>query len=236
MRTLLAHSACLVIVGLLGFASFASAISVPLPIGNLSDYGAVFDRHGREEVNASITQISKLLRVDVYVLLTWESGYPNISQLADAVFASWNLSARRAILAVFLRTGTDWAAGVVASSTVRAELGGIEQRLEQRMADLVEHRRIEEAVRAMFDELRGLPAARRASAAQAAPRTGSSSRGVPVAVVVGAPIAVVIALALLIRWRICPRCAGVLRVERSKFRSARGGNRVYSCRRCGYRR
>jgi uncharacterized membrane protein YgcG len=235
VRTLLAHSLLAVVVALVGIGVLASAANVPSPIGKLSDYGAVFDRHGRDEVNASIAQISKLLRIDVYVLLSWESAYPSVAQFADAVFAAWNLASKRAILAVFLRTGTDWTASVVESASVRTELGAIGQRLEQRMSDLVLHRRIEEAVRALFAELNGLPAAQRASAAQ--PKTRAASEGgVPVAVAVGGPIAAVILLAVLIRWRICPRCGGILRVERSRFRAARDPNRVYSCRRCGYRR
>jgi predicted RNA-binding Zn-ribbon protein involved in translation (DUF1610 family) len=235
VRTLLAHSLLAVVVALVGTGVLISAANVPSPIGKLSDYGAVFDRHGRDEVNSSIAQISKLLRIDVYVLLSWESAYPSVAQFADAVFAAWNLASKRAILAVFLRTGTDWTASVVESASVRSELGAIGRRLEQRMSDLVLHRRIEEAVRALFAELNGLPAAQRASAAQ--PKTRAASEGgVPVAVAVGGPIAAVILLAVLIRWRICPRCGGILRVERSRFRAARGPNRVYSCRRCGYRR
>ena len=236
MRTLLAHSLCLVVAGVLGVSFAASALSVPSPIGNLSDYGAVFDRHGRDEVNASVAEIAKLLRIDVYVLLTWENAYPTVEQLADAVFGAWNLTPRRVILAVFLRVGTDWTASVAASSGVRAELGGIEQRLEQRMRDLVNHRRIEEAVRALFNELRGLPAAVRASAALAKQKPAASGDDLPIAVAVGAPLASVAVLAWVIHRRVCPRCAGILRVERSRSRTVRRSHSVYYCRRCGYRR
>ena len=236
MRTLLAHSLCLVVAGVLGVSFAASALSVPSPIGNLSDYGAVFDRHGRDEVNASIAEIAKLLRIDVVVLLTWENAYPTVEQLADAVFGAWNLTPRRVILAVFLRVGTDWTASVAASSGVRAELGGIEQRLEQRMRDLVNHRRIEEAVRALFNELRGLPAAVRASAALAKQKPAASGGDLPIAVAVGAPLASVAVLAWVIHRRVCPRCAGILRVERSRSRTVRRSHSVYYCRRCGYRR
>ena len=236
MRTLLAHSLCLVVAGVLGVSFAASALSVPSPIGNLSDYGAVFDRHGRDEVNASVAEIAKLLRIDVYVLLTWENAYPTVEQLADAVFGAWNLTPRRVILAVFLRVGTDWTASVAASSGVRAELGGIEQRLEQRMRDLVNHRRIEEAVRALFNELRGLPAAVRASAALAKQKPAASGGDLPIAVAVGAPLASVAVLAWVIHRRVCPRCAGILRVERSRSRTVRRSHSVYYCRRCGYRR
>jgi len=236
VRTLLAHSLCLVVAGVLGVSFAASALSVPSPIGNLSDYGAVFDRHGRDEVNASVAEIAKLLRIDVYVLLTWESAYPTAAQLADAVFGAWNLTPRRVILAVFLRVGTDWTASVAASSGVRAELGGIEQRLEQRMRDLVNHRRIEEAVRALFNELRGLPAAVRASAALAKQKPAASGGDLPIAVAVGAPLASVAVLAWVIHRRVCPRCAGILRVERSRSRTVRRSHSVYYCRRCGYRR
>jgi uncharacterized membrane protein YgcG len=236
VRTLLAHSLCLVVVGTLGVSFGGSAASVPSPIGNLSDYGAVFDRHGRDEVNASIAEIAKLLRIDVYVLMSWESSYPTVAQFADAVFGAWSLSSRRVILAVFLRVGTDWTASVVASSSVRTELAGIEQRLEQRMRDLVDHRRIEEAVRALFNELRGLPAAVRARASLAKQKTASSGGGLPVAVAVGAPLACVAALAFLIYRRVCPRCAGILHTERPRFRTTRRSRRVYYCRRCEYRR
>jgi uncharacterized membrane protein YgcG len=236
VRTLLAHSLCLVVAGVLGVSFAASSLSVPSPIGNLSDYGAVFDRHGRDEVNASIAEIAKLLRIDVYVLLSWENAYPTVEQLADAVFGAWNLTPRRVILAVFLRVGTDWTASVVASNGVRTELGGIDQRLEQRMRDLVDHRRIEEAVRALFNELRGLPAAVRASAALAKQKPASSGGGLPIAVAVGAPLASVAILALVIHRRVCPRCAGILRVERSRSSTARRSHSVYYCRRCGYRR
>jgi len=236
VRTLLAHSLCLVVAGVLGVSFAASALSVPSPIGNLSDYGAVFDRHGRDEVNASVAEIAKLLRIDVVVLLTWENAYPTVEQLADAVFGAWNLTPRRVILAVFLRVGTDWTASVAASSGVRAELGGIEQRLEQRMRDLVNHRRIEEAVRALFNELRGLPAAVRASAALAKQKPAASGGDLPIAVAVGAPLASVAVLAWVIHRRVCPRCAGILRVERSRSRTVRRSHSVYYCRRCGYRR
>ncbi len=235
MRTLLAHLVLALAGAAFLLAAPADAAGVPSPIGKLSDYGAVFDRHGRDEVNASIGETAKLLRVDVYILISWESAYPDVAEFADAAFAAWNLASKRALLAVFLRTGTNWTASVVASSSVRTELGAIDQRLEQRMADLVLHRRIEEAVRALFDELRDLPAAQRA-AALAKSQSRSSGGGLPVAAVVGAVVGGVIVLALLIRWRVCPRCAGILRAERPRFRTTRASNRVYSCRRCGYRR
>jgi hypothetical protein len=238
VRTLLAHSLrplAAALVAILVISSAGSAVTVPSPIGKLSDYGAVFDRHGRDEVNASITEISKLLSIDVYILMSWESPVPTVAQFADAVFSAWGLGSRRAILAVFLREGLDWTADVVASASVRTQLGTIDQRLEQRMSDLVAHRRVEEAVRTLFHELRDLPAAQRASAALAKTEP-TDRRGVPIALAVGGPIGLATVLALLIRWRVCPRCAGILRAKRSRFGSVRGARRVYSCRRCGYRR
>jgi uncharacterized membrane protein YgcG len=233
MRTLLPHS--LLALVLAAHLGAAASVTVPSSIGNLSDYGAVFDRHGRDEVNASISQISQLLRIDVYVLVSWENSFPTTDQFADAVFSAWGLSPRRTILAVFVRTGSDWTDAVRASTSVRTELGAIDQRLQQRMADLVRHRRIEEAVRSLFTELRGLPAAQRASAALARTQT-SSSRGAPVALVIGGSLGGVLALAVLIRWRICPRCAGLLRRERARYGSLGSRRAVYSCRRCGHRR
>ncbi len=236
MRTLLPHSV-LALAALLVVCLAAGAVSVPSPIGKLSDYGAVFDRHDREEVNRAIADIASLLHIDVYLLLSWESPYPTVEPFAAAVFAAWNLASKPTILAVFLRSGSDWAASVVVSPTVAAQLGAIDKRLEERMADLVAHRRVEEAVRAMFGELRGLPAAQRAIEAEARARTtGAPTRGAPIAVLVAAVVGAVAVLALLIRWRVCPRCAGLLRRERTRFGTLRTANRVYSCRRCGYRR
>jgi len=236
VRTLLAHPVRAVAAALLLVvlsAPHGAAVTVPSPIGKLSDYGSVFDRHGKDEVNAAIADIATLLKIDVYILVSWENPLPTVDQLAEAVFSAWGLSSRRAILAVFLRTGQDWTVSAVASASARTELGAIGPRLEQRMADLVAHDRIEEAVRAMFDELRSLPAAQKASAALAAQRRSSGQRGLPAALLVAVPVVLVVILAGLIRWRVCPRCARILRAERSRFGS---GKRVYSCRRCGYRR
>jgi hypothetical protein len=234
MRTLLAHS-LLALVLAICLSPAATAAGVPGSIGNLSDYGAVFDRHGRDEVNASVAEMAQLLRLDVRILVSWENSYPTTAEFADAVFSAWGLAPRRTLLAVFVRTGSDWTYAVRASSSVRAEFGAIDQRLQQRMADLVKHRRIEEAVRAMFSDLHSLPAALKASAALARTQT-SSSRGTPVAVVVGTSLGGVLVLVLLIRWRICPRCGGLLRRQRSRLATPRGAGRVYFCRRCGYRR
>jgi len=239
VRTLLAHSllalACFCLV--VGFQ--ASAATVPSPIGKLSDYAAVFDRHGRDEVSAMIAETSALLHIDVYLLLSWENPYPTVDQFAAAVLAAWNLTAKPVVLAVFVRTGADWAASVAATGTVTAQLGGIAARLEDRMADLVKHRRIEEAVRSMFSELKSLPAAQKALAAQAKSRGSGAARGageIPVAVLIGAVVGGVALLAVLIRWRVCPRCAGILFRERRSSSIASRRKRVYLCRRCGYRR
>ena len=82
------------------------------------------------------------------------------------------------------------------------------------MADLVAHRRVEEAVRAMFGELRGLPAAQRAIAAEARARTtGAQPAALRSRSSSQAVVGAVVVLALLIRWRVCPRCAGLLRAR-----------------------
>lgn len=237
MRTLLAHSLLVVAVVFLAAGSAAVAAGVPAAIGKLSDYGAVFDRHGRDEVNAAIAEIASLLRIDVYILVSWENPYPDVDQFAAAVFSTWNLTSKQAVLAVFVRKGVDWSAGVVASSGVTAQLGGIATRLEERMADLVAHRRVEEAVRALFTELKSVPAAQRAAAqAKTRPPRGGASSGLPVGGLIGAAAGGVLVLAILIRWRICPRCAGLLRRASGGARATGRRNRVYLCRRCGYRR
>ncbi len=235
MRTLLSHP--LLVLGLilsaLSLTCSAAPSGVPLPIGPLSDYGAVLDRDGRDAVNARIEQTERTLGVKVYVLASWESPQPDVESFANAVFSAWGLGSGRSLLAVFLRTGGDWSASVVASASVRTQYGTLAESLERRIADLVLHKRVEEAMLSLFDGLDEIkrPAKEPRVEATSAPR----SRGLSPAVSIPLVAAGTAALVFLIHRRVCPRCGFILRISPpSGFSRARG--RVYSCRRCGFRR
>lgn len=235
MRTLLAHPLRAVGAVLLACAviPLVAAADLPQSIGPISDYGAVFDRHDREEISASIEEVRQLLHLDVSLLVSWENPFSDVATFAEAVFRSWGLGTKDAILAVFLRSGRTWTAAVVASSSVRARIGAIDRTLAERIHDLVSHSRIEEAARAMLAALRALPAARAATEVRP-PAAARSRTGKVLGLVAGIAAGVAFLAWCIHRW-VCPRCGRLLRATTTPFRSSRSG-RVYSCRRCGFRR
>ncbi len=218
---------------LAALSTFSVAQSgLPRPIGQLSDYGAVLDRSGREEVNARIARTEKTLGVKVYVLASWESPQPDVESFANAVFSAWGLGSSRSLLAVFLRTGGEWSASVVASAAVRTQYGALADGLERRMADLILHKRVEEAMLALFD---GLDEIKRPAKEPRTKATPQKSHGLSPVVSILLVIAGTAALVWLIHRRICPRCGFFLRASRPRgFSRTRG--KVYSCSRCGFRR
>lgn len=234
MRALFSHPAQLLVCTalLLGLGVDLLAAVLPLPIGRLSDYGAVLDRHGRERINELITSARERYGIDVYILASWENPLPTPEAFAHAVFEEWGLGDGDGILAVFLRTGLNWTVHVVASDGVRAAFDAIDRELQSRIADLVAHRRVEEAMVALFGHLDRILSPARPSSPDVGTRPGLSS---PVLLLI--LLAVVASLAAIIHWRVCPRCGRLLRSER-RPRLGRSGreHRVYSCRRCGYRR
>ncbi|MDD4902949.1 MAG: hypothetical protein PHV11_00785 [Candidatus Bipolaricaulis sp.] len=234
MRTLLSHPLPLfgLILAVLS-TSCSAADGIPRPIGLLSDYGAVLDHSGREAINARTEQTERTLGIKVYILASWESPLPDVESFANAVFSAWGLGSSRSLLAVFLRTRGDWSASVVASASTRSQYGAIADSLERRIADLVLHKRVEEAMLALFDGLDEIkrPVKETPARVGATPRP----RALPPAVSVVLVVAATAALVLLIHRRICPRCGSILRAGRSTgFPGGRGT--VYSCRRCGFRR
>ncbi|MGD9676244.1 MAG: TPM domain-containing protein [Candidatus Bipolaricaulia bacterium] len=234
MRTLLSHSLPLfgLILAVLS-TSCSAADGIPRSIGPLSDYGAVLDHSEREAILARIEQTERTLGIKVYILASWESPQPDVESFADAVFSAWGLGSSRSLLAVFLRTRGDWSASVVASGSTRSQYGAIAESLERRMADLVLHKRVEEAMSALFDGLDAIkrPVQETPAGAAPTPRTRRLSPAVSVVLVVGATAGLV----LLIHRRVCPRCGAILRAGRPiGFPGGRGT--VYSCRRCGFRR
>ncbi len=239
MRTLLTRT--LPLLGLILAALSTSSVAqsgLPRPIGQLSDYGAVLDRSGREKINARIARTEKTLGVKVYILASWESPQPDVESFAGAVFSAWGLGSSRSLLAVFLRTGGEWSASVVASAAVRTQYGALADSLERRMADLMLHKRVEEAMLALFDGLDEIkrPAKEPRAKATTQRKAGSaSSRGLSPVVSILLVIAGAAALVLLIHRRVCPRCGFFLRAARPRGFS-RTRSKVYSCSRCGFRR
>ncbi|MCX6094268.1 MAG: TPM domain-containing protein [Candidatus Bipolaricaulota bacterium] len=234
MRTLLTRT--LPLLGLILAALSTSSVAqsgLPRPIGQLSDYGAALNSSGREEINARIAQTDRTLGVKVYILASWESPQPDVESFANAVFSAWGLGSSRSLLVVFLRTGTEWSASVVASASVRTQYGAIADSLEHRMADLILHDRVEEAMLALFD---GLDEIKRPTKIAPPKKTSSAgSHGLSPVVSILLVAAGTAALVILIQRRVCPRCGFFLRASRRRgFSRTRG--KVYSCSRCGFRR
>lgn len=234
MRALLSHSLRALIRAILAVTLCALGASpspqLPLPLGSISDYGAVLDRHGRERIDARIEQIRDLSGINVYILASWENPLPDADAFASAVFAAWDLDTGHTALAVFLKTGRRWEVRIRTSTAVRSSHGPLEQRLESEIADLVAHRRIEEAMVAFLDGL-----ARSIAPAHRAPETSGRASFSPLLVVL-LFVTGVVALSWLIHLRVCPRCGRFLRVE-SHLRTGYGERRrVYYCHKCGYLR
>jgi predicted RNA-binding Zn-ribbon protein involved in translation (DUF1610 family) len=231
VRTLLAHLVYALVLLSLAVALPAAAVDrLPLPIGSLSDYGAVLDRHGRDQVNSLIDQTVSRTGIEVNILATWENPLPDARSLAQALLTAWNLSSRNALLAVYVRTDADWTMSIVATDRLRQNHGDIDRELEAATSDLVAHDRIKEAMLALFDDL--LSGAPRSETTDA-----SKSAGFPISLSVALVVLAAIAGAFWIHRYICPRCGSILRRSEGPATPLnRRSRRVYSCRRCGFRR
>jgi predicted RNA-binding Zn-ribbon protein involved in translation (DUF1610 family) len=231
VRTLLPHPLrrLIAVVASLLVAAAASA-QVPRPIGHLSDYGAVLDRHGRETIDALIEAAWTSRGIEVFILASWENPFDSVSRYAAAVFDAWGLTDRdAALLAVFLRTGGVWQHAVLGTRDLSAE--GLPARIESGIADLVVHRRIEEAMVSLFEILDVDSVGSRLQDGSSEEGEGGNLWLVP------AVLAIAAFLVVGIRRFVCPRCGRLLRV-RTRHRDGAGasGDRVYYCRSCGYRR
>lgn len=235
MRKLLAHRLCSlrgsllwVPIALLLFSNIASGL--PLPIGALNDYGNVLDRHGRERIGTLISDARARYGADVSILASWENPYDSIDQYAYAILDSWGLARGSTILAVFLKTGRDWEVRVLCGDGVTRVHPGLASQLQAGISDLVAHRRIEEAMVALFgvldEQIESGGTQKRATG------TGSGSSVSIVLLILGVTVA-----ALFISRRVCPRCGHILRRRtRPSLRSYKEQDVVYYCRRCGYTR
>ena len=208
----------------------AIAFSLPLPIGALNDYGNVLDRHGRERVNALISDAKARYGIDVSILASWDNPYDSIDQYAYAILDGWGLGQGNTILAVFLKEGRDWKVRVLGGEQIARTHPGLAAQLEAGVSDLVVHRRVEEAMVALFAVLDSKIHA--STAEEAKTKAGTNRALVVVLIIVGVGLA-----AFAISRRICPRCGHILhRRIRPSFRSYGGEDVVYYCRHCGYAR
>jgi len=205
--------------------------SLPLPIGWLSDYANVLDRHGRERISALIEGVKNQFEIEIYILASWEAPYAEIDRYAYALLDSWNLAHGKTLLVVFLKTGTDWEVKVLAGEKTVATHPQLARNVEEGITDLVDYHRIEEAMVDLFAVLE-----RQLSPIAPSPQPAVKKQGSRVLPV----LLLILSLGLLaffIHRRICPRCGRILRVHKSKAFGRHGGdNVVYYCRRCGYSR
>lgn len=242
MRALLSHplyvlgrplgrpSAVLCLLCLCILVAPGADAQIPQSIGPISDYGAVLDRHGRERIAERIEETKVRFGISVYLLADWANPYPSPAEYANAVYAAWGLSDRhQALLVVFLRSEGVWThAAVGFDGPVGSDLA---TRMREGIADLVAHRRIEEAMDAVFDI-----AASRLEPIAASPESNDVPAR-PTGWITGG----IVLFAGLLIWgihrRVCPRCGRLLRVRRG---AGTGRNepshRVYYCRSCGYER
>lgn len=224
LTLLLAAGSLLIAVGSRGFGQ------IPRSIGPISDYGAVLDRHGRERVGELIDETRRTHGISVNILADWENPYADAASLAAILLDEWGLASQPAsLLAVFIRTEGRWDHAVVGSEDLSDS--ALARRLTDGIADLVSHRRIEEAMVALFDLIKQtIEPIADTSVDQAEGRA-------PIGWITGGILLIAAVLIVAIHRRICPRCGRILRVEHSSGPpGARQAHRVYYCRSCGFRR
>jgi len=230
MRALLPHPVRHLAFGLLFTAAVSTTAlgQIPQPIGHLSDYGAVLDRHGRERVQGLIEQAWADFGLEVFILVSWENPYDTTDAFALAVADAWSLHAKGSVLLlVLVKAERDWSHAVVGTGDLSRSTAP--SRLWDGIEDLVAHRRIEEAMESFFELLPDALGRRPVSPSGA--QSPSSAPPSTLTWLIPVIILVAGALLLVIRRFVCPRCGRLLRRE-----ADRKGHGVYSCRSCGYRR
>ncbi len=217
-------------LGLL-FALTGVAASLPRPIGPLCDYGNVLDRHGRERINALIEEAKSRSAIEVTILASWENPYEDIDRYSYALLAAWDLSCGKTLFAVFVKEGRNWQVRVLSGDQTAVAYPGLAPSIETGITDLVEHRRIEEAMVKFFSLLSVWVSPTGDGAAPAIDRRAT-------ALLSGLLVLVLLVAAVLFTSRrVCPRCGHLLRVRENRAFAPYGArNVVYYCRRCGYSR
>jgi hypothetical protein len=211
-------------------SALGSAADLPRPIGSLSDYGSVLDRHGRDRINALIEDARARFGIDIFILVSWENPLPNAERFGAAVLEAWGLDVQEpVILAVFVKAHEVWEHSVIGNRALADP--SLPAKLHSEIRGLVEHQRIEEAMVTLIDRLgRHLdePAARSAAPPERRALGGWIALG-----------ALIVSGGLIwgIHRRVCPRCGRLLRAgKRSSDPRAAPGHRVYYCSSCGFRR
>ncbi len=231
MRKLLAHPVHPLNTGVLFLlvVLIYSTVAFPLPrpIGQLSDYGNVLDRHGRDKINSLIQTAKARYGIDVYILASWEDPFNDLDRYAVEVLNYWGIASGRTLLAVFMRTGRDWEVRVLCGTALAASHRGLAGYVRESISDLVAHRRIREAMEAIF------PAIDRNLAGVVQGATSSQGNAGRIVLVIFV-VFLLAGAALFAHSRICPRCGHVLRVRRT--RGLYGEDVVYYCPHCHYTR
>lgn len=224
-------SLCAVLTGI-GVPSYC----LPRPIGQLSDYGNVLDHNGRERITSLIEQAHNRFGLNVYILASWEDSGDDILRYAAALLDAWNLNRGRTLLAVFLKTGRNWKLSVLSGAQTTVTYPHLAREVEDGITDLVEHRRIEEAMVMLFEvlERQASPVVTQAAPSVEQPATSGKGHRVLPALLLLACLGVI---GFLIHRRICPRCGRILRIRESRvFAPYQRGDMIYYCQRCGYSR
>ncbi len=204
------------------------AFPLPRPIGQLSDYGNVLNRHGRDEINSLIESTKARYGIDVYILASWEDPFHDLDRYAVEILNQWDIASGDTLLAVFMKTGQDWDVRVLAGTNLAAHHPHLAGYVQKSISDLVAHRRIREAMEAIF------PALQRSLAGVVQVNSGAHSNVGRIALVI-LVICLFAGAALFAHNRICPRCGHILRVKR--IPNIYGGEDVvYYCPHCHYTR
>ena len=209
---------------------------LPRPIGQLSDYGNVLDHTGRERITALIEQVYNRFSLNVHILASWENSGEDVVRYATALLDAWDLARGRTLLAVFLKTGRDWEVSVLSGTRTEATNPHLARDVQTGIEDLVDHRRIEEAMVTLFEVLEDKlsPAMAGTEPSVKQPASNGMGRRVLLALLLLVGLGVV---GFLIHRRVCPRCGRILRIRESRaFGPHRRSDVIYYCPRCGYSR
>jgi predicted RNA-binding Zn-ribbon protein involved in translation (DUF1610 family) len=168
--------------------------------------------------------------IRVFILASWENPLPDAESFGDAVLKAWGLDGQEpVILAVFVRRLEVWEHAVIGNRALPDP--SLPGRLHSETHDLVAHRRIEEAMVALFDGL-----ARHLGGAGSSSESVRQRRTLSGWIVLGV-LTVTGVLIWGIHRRVCPRCGHLLRTGgRTPGSRTAGSHRVYYCRSCGFRR